>query len=68
MALLGNDAYDGAKGNIGHTSPVNGSSPNLRVAIKSTKSNYNVGSERASGTGFGNIKSVSPSGSSKGPR
>jgi len=68
MALLENDAYDGAKGSIGHTSPTNGSSPNLSVAVKSTKSNFKVGSERASGTGFGNIKSVNPSGGSKGPR
>jgi hypothetical protein len=68
MALLESDAYDGAKGSIGHTSPINGSNPNLSVAVKSIKSNYNTGSERASGTGFGNIKFVNPSGSSKGPR
>ena len=68
MALLESDAYDGAKGGIGHSSPVNGTSPNLRVAIKSSKSNYSIGSERASGTGFGSIKSVSPTGGSKGPK
>jgi len=68
MELMENDTYDGAKGSVGHSSPVNGTSPNLRVSIKSTKSNYRAGSERASGTGFGNIKYVSPRGGSKGPR
>jgi len=68
MELMENDTYDGAKGGIGHSSPVNGTSPNLRVAIKSSKSNYRIGSERASGTGFGNIKYVSPVGGAKGPK
>lgn len=60
MTLLESDAYDGAKGSVGHTSPTNGSNPNLRVAVKSVKSNYKTGSERAAGTGFGNIKPVNP--------
>ena len=68
MALLESDAYDGAKGGIGHSSSSNGSSPNLSVAIKYSKSNLRTGSERASGTGFGNIKCVQPMGGSKGPR
>ncbi len=68
MTLLTSDAYDGAKGGIGHSSPYNGTSLSLRVAIKSSKSNYRTGSERASGTGFGNVKYVSPIGGSKGPK
>ena len=68
MALLENDTYDGAKGGIGHSSPVNGTSPNLRVAIKSSKSGLRVGTERASGTGFGNIKGVGPVSGPKGPK
>ena len=68
MALLPSDTYDGAKGSIGRSSPVNGTSPNLRVGVKSSKSRCRTGSERASGTGFGNVKYVSPTGGSKGPK
>ena len=37
MALLESDAYDGAKGGIGHSSSSNGSSPNLALQLSIPK-------------------------------